>query len=118
MSLRGVIASFGGPYTVTRTEANSWDGNGRPVAGGTSTIPIIAVEEPLEGSELQDPPEGQSSNEKRLIITTTQLRDQRDGAPDVVTIDGDPWRVESVAVCKSFGDVHYECVVARAVRGA
>jgi hypothetical protein len=129
MGLRGAIASLAtGTYTVQRREAGSYT-LGRYTPGALSTFSIVASVQPVSGRELKDLPEGQHGDELRLVLTTTELRTRFPGQPDAseygvpgndpdhIILDGEPWRIVHVERWQSFGEVHYECFVAREVGG-
>lgn len=77
----------------------------------SSQFTITAGIQPLRGRELQDLPEGQRADETRILYTTTPLRTRQPGAEaDLVTIDGEVWRVDTVDSWPSY----YRCVITRA----
>lgn len=95
MNLGGVIASFAtGTYTVTRQGPTTVDVDGRAVTAAPSTFSILASVQPMSGRELQRLSEGLRVAERRVLFTSTSLRVI--GAPDVVSVDGELWEVETV----------------------
>lgn len=130
MSLRGVIGALNAAtYTVQRRAVGSYDLHGRYTEGALTTLSIVADVQPLDGRTLLDDPDGRRGTDRRLLITTTQLYAQSPVAaeasappsgfePDTVLIDGEAWTVTEVETWRSFGDVHYECIVTRTSKGA
>ena len=79
---------------VTRTTAETYDTQGRKVAGSTSTLLVTIVETPLNGRDLQVKIDCQITTEARALLTKAPLKDREPGfQPDVVTLDGEPWVV-------------------------
>lgn len=128
MSLNDVIESMStgggnpdGTYTVTRTVEASYS-HGRAIAGASSTFPLVAGIEPVDGRTLMDLPEGQRGDEVIRIFTATPLLTRRPGfAPDTIVYrppgyesDGEPWTVTRVEVLEGFGEVHFEVIACRA----
>ena len=116
MALRGAIASLtqGGPYTVTRVTDGGYDADGIAIAGSSSSFSAAGSLQPVTGRELRDFPEGQRGDEIRVLYTLTECR-TRVGthAPDVITIDGEPWTVVKVEKFDAFGDTHHRVYVSR-----
>lgn len=96
MSLSTVIFPTG-TYTVTRTAIGTRT-NGRYTSGAVSTFEMVAGIQPVEGRVLKDLPAGMRAEETRVVFTTVDLRGLDPAAPgvepDVIAIDGEPWRVE------------------------
>jgi len=70
--------------------------------------------QPVDGATLQDLPEGQRTDELRLIFTTTALKARTPTTePDVVTIDGEPWIIIRAKRWRAFGGAHTEAYAAR-----
>lgn len=115
MILGGITATLGafqtGSYTVTRRAAPGVVPDGRMHASASSTLTIQASVQPMNGRELQRLPEGARVAERKNVYTRTLL--QVNGAPDVVTIDGRDYEVESIQDYVGFGADFYKVTVAR-----
>jgi hypothetical protein len=90
-----------GTYVVTRSARGTDDGHGRYTQGGTSTFPIVADVQEVEGDTLRDLPEGMRSEDMRVLYTMSELVALVDDAaaptePDHVSIEGAAWRVVKV----------------------
>jgi hypothetical protein len=131
VSLRGVIARLNpATYSVQRRGAGTYDDTGHHTAGALSSFSIVADVQPYDGKELQDEPAGQRAEDKRLVITTTELRGvtpaaedaseygAAGSAPDRILIDAEWYVIKNVETWRSFGSVHYECIAVRASRSA
>lgn len=80
------IRQLGAPYTATRTAPAAMVG-GYAVAGAQSTFPLVGVEYPLEGDELQRLSEGIRSRGVYGIICDKQLLTADDGkVPDTIVL--------------------------------
>jgi len=90
-----------GAYTVTRRGPTTSVG-GRATLAGSSTFTIQASVQALSGRDLQRLPEGMRVQELRKLYTPTQL--QAIGAPDVVSIDGSSWEVQTVEDWSGLGN--------------
>lgn len=103
-----------GTYTVTRTLVGTWT-NGKYTAGSTSTFPITASVQPMDGPlELYDAPEGRITAKNLLVLTATELKTQNGQVdPDFIQIDGEPWRIDTAEKVVAWGETHYECVAVR-----
>lgn len=114
MSLAGVIATFKtGDYTVTRTATGTTDTSGIYSSGGTSTFSISASVQPLSGRDLKDLAEGMRADDFRTVWTLSELISLKvSNTPDVILIDGDHYRVNTVkhrTILSNF----YRCIVER-----
>lgn len=98
--LSDVVAEFAAPRTVTRaSSASSYDANGRPVAGGTTTITVNASVQPTSGRDLQLLPEGERTKESLTFFATSELRtsDPETGTPaDRVAYGSKNYEIQSV----------------------
>jgi hypothetical protein len=114
VSINDAIATFAtGTYTVTRTGAGSYSG-GILSAGSTSSFSIVASVQPLSGRDLQVLPEGQRTDETRVLYTTTQLLTRTaTQAPDSISIDGSTYEVFKVEDWTYIGVTHYRAYVSR-----
>lgn len=102
-----------GDYTVTRRAAPTY-AEGVPVAGATSTFTTgWASLQPVEGRDLANLPEGIHATDSRKLFTTAVLRVTP--VPDVLTIEGEAWRVVGFDPWSAFGDYHQIAYVARGV---
>jgi hypothetical protein len=106
------IARFAtGRYTVTRTPARTYGGDGLVDPASPKTLTIEASVQPLRGRELERLPEGLRSSEVMQVFTTTELKTQSTShEPDVIAIDGESWQVEIVERWKDLGNF-YRAVV-------
>lgn len=97
MSLADNIDDFATSTTtpVTRMTAETYDSQGRKVAGTPVIVaPITVVEVPMTGRDLQVKIDCQITTEARALLTKTRLKDREPGfQPDVVTLDGEAWVV-------------------------
>ena len=103
MSLGAVLFPTG-TYTVTRTEAGSrTDGHYTP--GAPSTLQIVADVQAVTGRLLRDLPEGRRAEDTMVVYTLTELI-ALDPATDsdVISIDGDDWRVFKVQRFRVFAN--------------
>ncbi len=101
-----------GTYTVTRTERGELV-KGRYTAGDTSTLEIVANLQDVTGAQLRDLPEGVRTEDVRVLFTTTELIAKSDTVdPDIVTIDGEDWRVIRVKKARVFAQ-RYRAYVER-----
>lgn len=106
MDLAALVASFSsGTFTVTRT-ARGDTTRGRITAGTTSSVTITAAWHPgsgfrsSAGNMMSRLPEGRTTEDLRMIYTTTRLYDGgagEDYEADKVTIGGVIFEVENVA---------------------
>jgi hypothetical protein len=104
-----------GTYTVTRTVAGSYV-QGRYVPGGTTTLNVDASVQPITGRDLLALPEGQRTEEMRVVFAKTELRTRGpSNDPDRLTIDGEAWEVRNVERWQGLAETHYRAVVARQV---
>lgn len=92
--LDGVVADFAtGIYVVTRGSPPTFV-NGVAVPGSVVTIPITACVQPLEGIDLMRLPEGQRSDDYRVLYTAVQLNTtESTQIADTVVIDGDAFQI-------------------------
>lgn len=111
MRLPAIGRASNGTYTVTRQAPATTDGNGRMVAGATSTFTVTGSLQPMSGRELRTLPEARQADEMRVLYTTTELR--TGAAPDLVAAEGSTWEVYRVARWDAFGSVHYVVQLAR-----
>lgn len=96
MNFSGVLTAFKtGTYTVSRRTPTTVGPDGRADVADPTTLLIQASVEPTKGRMLQRLPEGERVTEHRVLYTATRL--QVIGDPDIVTIDGEDWEVESVS---------------------
>jgi hypothetical protein len=104
-----------GGTTVTRTVQNTYDSNGRLVAGSTSTFPIETVTVPTDGRDMVIAKDCAITTEVRAILTVTQLYTRTPGFdPDQLTIDSEQWTVFNVRTWPTGdGDTFYRALVAR-----
>jgi hypothetical protein len=111
VNLSGVVTSLSsGTYTVTRRGPTTVGADGRADAAMPTTLTVIASVQPMGGRELQRLPEGLRVAERRAFYTPTALKVI--GAPDVVSIDGEDWEVESVEAWGNLG-AYFKAIVAR-----
>lgn len=129
MSLNGTIVSLGAvTLQVTRTAAGTRT-LGRYTPGTTSTFPITAGVEPINGRQLMDVPEGRRGDEILTVYTDADLIAERATPgvdPDVLRYTGtdpatvammgpgEPWTVIKVKTWQGFGETHREVQIARA----
>lgn len=118
MSVIDNIADFatdGAGTTVTRTTAETYDSEGRPVAGTPSTLTITSVQVPTNGRDMIVAKDCQITTEVRAIITATALNTRMPGyEPDQLTIGGEQWTVFSVQNWPDLdGGTFYRALVAR-----
>lgn len=112
MGLRDVITRFAtGTYTVTRYATGAL-ATGVFTPGSSSTFSIVACVQPQRGREIKVGPEGQTGADVKVVYTKTEVR-ATPGSPDVVTVDGDPFKVFEVERWDAWGDNHYRAYVAR-----
>lgn len=99
MNLSSVITNLGATnYTVTRLASNGYT-DGRRNAPTSSTLTILAMVQPVTGRELDRMPEGLQDKEVRAVWTVADLKVTVAGGehePDVITIDGFAYQVQSV----------------------
>jgi hypothetical protein len=89
----GAVLFPTGTYTVTRT-ARGATVLGRYTPGATSTFPLVADVQAVDGDELKDLPEGRRGAETRVVYAATELVAETPNADgDVIAIDGDDWVV-------------------------
>lgn len=101
-----------GTYTVTRT-ARGTVTLGRYTPGATSTFPIVADVQDVTGDYLRDLPEGVRTEDARMVFTTTLLVAKSQTADaDIISIDGDNWRVSRVYTARVFA-TRYRALVER-----
>jgi hypothetical protein len=110
-ALTGVIATHGSSYTVTRRATGAY-ASGIWVDGATSTITIRAHVQPVTGRDLKTLPEGQRTEDARIVYTTTELKATA-GGPDSIAIGGEAYEVIKVETWSGLGGTHYRAVVAR-----
>lgn len=114
MSLNEAIEDHqtGTTYTVTRTPAREYDEHGRLLPASTpSTFPIVASVQTATPEDIEDVPEGQSTNGAKLILTATELRTRHaSNEPDTIAIGGKTYVVHTVDEVEHWGEVHYEVV--------
>lgn len=111
MRIPAIANAANGTLTVTRRAAATTDGNGRVVAGATTTFTLTGSMQPLSGRELRALPESRQADETRVLYTTTELRT---GANADRLSDGtDTWEVYQVERWDAFGSVHYRAYVSR-----
>lgn len=117
MSLHDETGFQTGLYTVTRTAEGVYDENtGRYTPGAVTTLEISADIQPEGGRLIDDVPETQGSrDERRTCFTSTKLYTREPGfEPDVVTIDGERWRVDGVIYYGVLSDPgHYRATLVR-----
>jgi hypothetical protein len=90
MDLTAVIASFAtGTYTVTRPGADTYDTNGRLVAGSTSTFSVEACVQPVTGRALDRLPEGLRQSEVVSVWAPLEMRNR-----DTFVYEGETWQVQ------------------------
>lgn len=103
-----------GSYQVTRIAPATIGSDGRLVQPTSETFPIVAVEQPVTGRDLQVLPEGWRGEESRNLYTTTLLRTvNQDGSPDTVTIGTQAWVAINIKRWLAFRGVHYIVLVSR-----
>lgn len=98
MDLSSTVTAFvTGTYSVTRAGVGSYvDGVFFPDPAPT-TVQVSAGAFPLSGRELLRLPEGLRTKELRQVFTVVELRNNAPGVrPDVISIDGELWQVETV----------------------
>lgn len=100
-----------GTYTVTRRGPTVVGSDGRADLASSTTFTVTASVQHLTGRDLQRlGPEGLRTSERRKLYTTTSLRVV--GAPDVLSIDGASWEVESIERYDVLGN-YYKVIVRR-----
>lgn len=106
-----VLALATGTYTVTRASGVGTYVDGVFVPASTSTVDVVAGVYPLTGRELQRLPEGLRTKELRQVFTVDPLLvsapEQR---PDVVSIQGATWQVETVEDWEPAGNFYRNIV--------
>jgi hypothetical protein len=91
--------------------------DGIAVPGSTSTFDIKATVAPATGQDVMILPEGNRTEETRMVYTATQLKGGGEGSAterDQVTIDGGAWEVKAVQTWRPFPGVTetlYQCLV-------
>ena len=109
--LRGVIATHGSTYTVTRRATGAYVA-GIWTDGASSTFTITAYVEPASGRDLKTLTEGQRTEDARTVYTETELRATA-GGPDSISIGGEAYEVVKVETFTGLGGTHYRAVCAR-----
>lgn len=99
IDMSSVIANLGATnYTVTRRLSGGYtDGRRNPPT--ETVLTVLAMVQPLAGRELDRLPEGLQDKELRAVWTQDELKmttadDEHE--PDVITIDGAPYQVQTV----------------------
>ena len=112
--LSSVISDLNtGTYTVTRTAPNTYDSNGRLVAGSTSSIFVVASVQPLFGRDLQQLPEGQHTSDMKAVYCATELKTQGSAqAADLIAIGGETYQVQKVENWSDSGN-YFKALVAK-----
>lgn len=96
--------------TVTRRAASTYTA-GRLDTPSTSTFGIAASVQPTSGKDLQRLPEGSRTAETRTVYTSTELRCQTAAqAPDLLTLEGESWEVQTAENWGSVG-AYWKCIV-------
>lgn len=80
------------------------------------TLTIVASVQPVSGRELERLSELYRAKEAQVLFTKTELRTaDASGAPDIVTIRGEPWQVSNVQRWAELGNF-YKATVTLAAR--
>ena len=107
MNLSSIITNLGATsYIVTRLASNGYT-DGRRNAPTSSTLTVLAMVQPLAGRELDRMPEGLQDKELRAVWTEADLKVTvvgGDNEPDVITIDGVPYQVQTVENWSQLGN--------------
>jgi hypothetical protein len=101
-------------YRVLRRQSGSIDDQGEYVPTVAGEFLIEACVQPVRGRDLQPNPEGESSDEEKIVFCTEKLMPRtpaRDG--DVVWIKGEPYEVDRSEEWEGPSDTHYEVTVSR-----
>lgn len=97
MDFSSVVLSFASSYTVIRRSPSAFGSDGRLDAPSTSTLSVRACVQPVTGRDLQRLPEGLRTQEILAVYSMTELYTQGTSqAPDLISIDGDSYEVQSV----------------------
>lgn len=116
MNLAGLSAVLDafvtGMYTVTRRAAMTVGSDGRATATDPPTVlSVQAAVVPLSGQDLQRLPEGSRIAERRKLYLRTLLK--AGAAPDIVSVGGRDYEVESVMDWTGYGSDFFEIIVVR-----
>lgn len=113
-----------GDYTVTRRTGGAWSDDGRYTGGASSTLLISASVQPA-GEQIDELPEGTVLADVRMVYTETRLYARKRGVaaapgaetaafdPDEISIDGEAFRVWSIARWDHWGESHSVATVVR-----
>lgn len=106
MDLSGVLDDFStGGYVVARATTVSAGSDGRASAPSRSTITVRGVVIPMNGNDLQRLPEGLRTKTVQWFYSTVELKAGTGGfEPDIVTIDGRDWQVQSAMPFSTLGN--------------
>ena len=110
MSRLAVIARHGRAYTVTRTAEGSLTA-GRWADGATSSVPIVAYVEPVNGIELKAMAEARKTEDIVLIITATELLVEP--AADKIAIGSKTYEVFRVQTYTARGETHHRAYASK-----
>ncbi len=74
MNTAALVQRFStGTYTVTRRARSTTSTRGVVDEGATTTLAIVGSASPAKGADLLKLPEGRSTDESRVVFTTTRL---------------------------------------------
>jgi hypothetical protein len=115
VSLRDVIKRHGQTYKLVSQGSGTYVQGRYVPAADKPSVSFIAAIQPVTGREIESLPEGQSTEDTRIVYTTYPLKTRNPaGAPDRVLYKSDVWRVYQVEEWEGLsGSPHY---VARIVR--
>lgn len=111
MTVHNTILSLATDVCIVERRAPATFTDGIQTLGALAPItgsPVTACITRLKGRALAYVPEGYSASNTRRMRTLVQLE-----ADDVVTFDGEPWRVIETDVVKGHGGQSYWAIIAR-----
>ena len=114
MTLHDDVGYETGLYTVLRTVEGAYV-VGHYVRPAGTGFPVSMSIQPITGRALKDLPEGQHAEDLRIAYTSTRLFTREPGfEPDIVTINGEDWRVSNVEHFEVISG-HYRATLERLV---
>lgn len=108
MDLSSTVSNFfTGTYNVTRSDGPGTYDQGEFVPSTTSVVPVPAAVMPLVGRDLERFVEGRKTGERRQVFTLVELYVEAPARkPDIMSIDGATWEVESVEPWQNLGNFY------------
>jgi hypothetical protein len=119
-----ILGAKTGIYTVLRTPRGTFNDEGEYVPQVSGQFTTDMAVQPggagvrgggrSGGKFLTVAPEGQSSEDERLVFTTEELWPRTPTHdPDIVIIKNEPYKVDRVKEWEAYGSLHYEAYVCR-----